>query len=332
MRRIFVPAFAVLVLLTGVVFAQQTRRPPDPAASNAALQARVRAFLHRTLGWQNLDKLEVESISPPDPSGLRTVTVLLAKGTQQKTAKYLITADEREIIEGGEADRLSPDPWAQNRTKLQLRHAPATGSPTAPVTIVEFSDLECPYCKEEAGNLEQLMNVDPGKARLVFKYFPLTEIHPWSMQAAEAAVCVAQQGSPKFWDFEKAVFAAQDQITTADASSRLRTFASESGAALPPYDACLARPSTRADVESSIANGKQLGVSSTPTLFVDGRPIPGAIPEQELQMLVDFEANFHVNQTSAAAVPLGGALQGTQCGKCKPLPPLSKSKPCCGRG
>lgn len=323
-----------------VVLAAQRARHDSGHLTNAQIKARVHAFLERSLGWQNLDKLEVTSISGPDASGLRTVTVLLAKGDQHKEAKYLITPDDKEIIEG-QADTLSGDPWASNRAKLDLRGAPATGSVNAPVTIVEFSDLECPFCKEEATTLDQLMNVDPGKTRLVFKFFPLTAIHPWSMQAAEAGECVAQQGSVTFWNFERAVFAAQDKITPANAKARLRDFASEAGAKLPPYDACLLRPSTHAAVEASIAEGKRLGVESTPTMFVNGRPIPGAIPEQQMQMLVDHEASYHVTHRVAANGTLGGDIKGQQCGECTPLPPLPKgykassSKPksttCCAR-
>lgn len=318
-------SLALLCIFGGatLLWAQRAGRNSGQLTT-AQLKARVHAFLERSLGWQNLDKLEVTAISGPDASGLRTVTVLLAKGDQHKEAKYLITPDDKEIIEG-QADSLSGDPWASNRAKLDLRGAPATGSVHAPVTVVEFSDLECPFCKEEATTLDQLMNVDPGKARIVFKFFPLTTIHPWSMPAAEAGECVAQQGSATFWNFERAVFAAQDQITPANAKARLRDFASEAGAKLPQYDACLLRPSTHAAVEASITDGKRLGVESTPTMFVNGRPIPGAIPEQQMQMLVDHEANYHVTHRVAASGPLGGEIKGQQCGTCTPLPPLPKS-------
>lgn len=323
MKRALSLAFICVFGFAMLLVAQHARRDSGPL-TNAQIKARVHAFLERSLGWQKLDKLEVTSISGPDASGLRTVIVLLAKGDQHKEAKYLITPDGKEIIEG-QADLLSGDPWASNRAKLDLRGAPASGSVNAPVTIVEFSDLECPFCKEEASTLDRLMNVDPGKARVIFKFFPLTTIHPWSMQAAEAGECVAQQGSAGFWNFERAVFAAQDKITPAIAKARLRDFASEAGVKLPQYDACLLRPSTHAAVEASIAEGKRLGVESTPTLFVNGRPIPGAIPEQQMQMLVDHEASYHVTHKVAADGPLGSEIKGQQCGTCTPLPPLPKS-------
>ncbi|MGH9393004.1 MAG: thioredoxin domain-containing protein, partial [Terriglobales bacterium] len=266
------------------------------------------------------DKLEVESISAPDGSGLRTARVLLANGGQQLEATYLITPDAKEIIEGGQgtvsASPLSADPWASIRARLDLRGAPSAGPASAPVTIVEFSDLECPFCKQEASTLEQLQQQDPGKARILFKYFPLTNIHPWSMQAAEAAACVVEQNPAQFWNFEKGVFDAQEQINPQNAAQRLKDFATEAGAKPAAYDACLASPATQKLVEASIANGKLVGVQSTPTLFLNGRLIPGAVALEQLRLLVDHEATF---PAAGAELP---APAGAQCGECKPLPKI----------
>ena len=295
----------------------QSRRPAAP--SNAALRQRIVAFLNRSLGWQGLDTIRVESISAPDRSGLRTAKVYLAKGAASQEASYLITADGREIIEGT-ASPLNGDPWAATRNKLDLRGAPAEGPAAAPVTVVEFSDLECPYCKEEAAAISQLRSRDPGKARIVFKYFPLVKIHPWAMDAAKAAVCVAAQHPDQFWTFEKTVFADQDQIDAAPhAASRLRGLALESEAEPGPYDACLRSPRTARIIADSIANGKAVGVLSTPTLFINGRMVPGAVPEATLQALVDHEASY--GRPAVADAP-----RGAQCGQCAPLPPLKPGR------
>ena len=301
---------------------------PKPAVKSAAnnptvaeLSTRVHAFLERTLGWQGLDGMEVESISGPDASGLRTAKVVLSKGDQHQEATYFITADGREIVEG-QKSTLSADPWAATRAKLDTRGAPAEGAAEAPVTIVEFSDLECPYCKEEAGAIKQLMQDDPGKVRVIFKYYPLTKIHPWSMQAAVAAVCVARQHPAQFWNFADTVFADQDQINPANAAQRLQGIAEESEAESGAYTACIASPAARKVVVDSIANGNAMGVQSTPTLFIDGRMVPGAVQESELKLLVDFEAKFRQPPSSALA---SRSPSGPQCGGgCTPLPPLPK--------
>lgn len=288
------------------------------APTDAALRARILAFLNRSVGWQGLDKTEIQSISAPDGSGLRTVTVLLTKGAQQKLGTYFVTADGNEILEG-DKNPLSGDPWAATRAQLQTEGAPALGPATAPVTIVEFSDLECPYCKQEAEAIATLMAQEPGQVRVVFKYYPLVNIHPWSMQAAEAAVCVTAQNPSQFWNFEKSVFDAQDQINPGNATQRLHDFALESGAKPTPFAACLASPATKERVEASIANGKRVGVDSTPTLFIDGRIVPAAIPVETLRLLVDHEANLSAHSSAELTT---GKISGKQCGECKPLPPI----------
>lgn len=316
----------ILVLTFSVLLASCAAQAPKAATADkdAALRARLHAFLDRSLGWQKMDKMEVESISGADASGMRTAKVLLAKGGQHVEATYMITPDEKEIIEGGPSgvtsSPLSPDPWAETRAKLEVRGAPSTGPANAPVTIVEFSDLECPYCKQEAGVLEQLLAQDPGKARVIFKIYPLTDIHPWSMQGAKAAVCVTEQSPAQFWSFEKAVFDAQDSINPQNATQRLHDFATESGIKPGPFDACFANPATEAAVRASIANGKSVGVGSTPTLYINGRMIPGAISLAQLEPLVDHEATFPAS-SAGMATP-----SGAQCSDCKPLPPLPKIK------
>lgn len=321
-KTFFLLLVAAALLGTVFAFAGQSRGAAS-TATDAAMRARVHAFLDRTLGWQGLDSITVGSISAPDASGLRRAKVVLAKGQQHEDAIYLITADGKEIIEG-QASPLSADPWAATRAEIDLHGAPALGPASAPVTLVEYSDLECPYCKQESGLLAQLMQADPGKVRLVFKFYPLTTIHPWSMPAAMAGACVAEQGDTPFWAFEKAVFDAQDQITPANAIQRLADIASESGVDTSKFQACLTAPQTRRTIDDSIANGNKVGVTSTPTLFIDGRIVPGVVQEAELKALVDHEAGFAVQSAGRLS---RGAPAGQQCGGCTPLPPLPQAAP-----
>lgn len=322
-RWTVIAALAAPVLLWAG--ARQRRHDPRPAATTteSALRARVKAYLDRSLGFEHLDEMTITSISAPDASGIRTVKVSVAKGTQHGEQTYFITPDEREILLGQDKAKLSGDPWRDIREKLSPGRSPAEGAATAPVTIYEFSDLECPYCKEENGVLQQLVQDLPGKARVIFKYYPLIKIHPWSMAAAEAAACVAQQNPEHFWAFEQATFDHQEQLTPADAASRLRDFALESGSDPTLFDACMRSPLPRREVEKTIAEGDAVGVVSTPTLFVDGRPIPGAVPMTVMRPLVEQEAKVAPLDDHGGDA-LSGALKGTQCGECKAPPPIPK--------
>ena len=319
MKRIFLVVCALL--LVSVLALAGTR--PASHLSETALRQRVEAFLDRTIGWQQLDVLRVDSIGAPDASGLRKVKVFLKKGSQQLNKTFYVTADGREIIDG-DVTPLSSDPFRSVREKLQLEGFPSQGPANAPVTLVEFSDLECPYCKQANQTIEQLRQQMPGKLRVIFKYYPLTKIHPWSMQAALAAVCVADQNPAHFWPFEQAVFDHQEQLTTANAATRLHDFALESGTQDAPFQSCLKSPATRAKVEASIKNGNEVGVESTPTLFLNGRIIPGAPDPNQLSLLLQHELKFAPEHGERASGELGGQIHGQQCGMCKPLPPLPK--------
>lgn len=312
----------VCALLLAAVLAAAAARPAShPTVPE--LRQRIEAFLNRTIGWQNLDVLRVDSIGAPDASGLRKVKVFLKKGTQQLTKTFYVTEDGREIIDG-DITPLSADPFRSVREKLQLQGFPSEGPANAPVTLVEFSDLECPYCKGASQTIERLQQQMPGKFRVVFKYYPLTKIHPWSMQAALAAVCVADQNPAHFWPFEQTVFEHQEQLTTENAATRLHDFALESGTQDAPFQSCLKDPATRAKVETSIKNGNEVGVESTPTLFLNGRIIPGAPDSTQLGMLLQHELKFVPTGGERASGALGGQIHGQQCGTCTPLPPLPK--------
>lgn len=291
-------------------------RPPH--AGTSPMRARLMAFLQRTMGWQGLTGIKVLSISPPGPSGLYAAKVELSRGAQHVRQTLYITPNTRYILLG----QLSPmngDPWRGIREKLRPGISPSEGPADAPVTIYEFSDLECPFCKQENGRLQRLVGNMPGKVRVIFKYYPLVNIHPWAMQAAIAAACVTQHNRGDFWPFEEAVFDHQADLDAANAARRLRDFALDSGTPEAFYNRCIQSPAPRKEVAKTIALGHEVGVKSTPTLYMNGRPINGAIPYATLAELAQYEAKIapdfdHGIQT--------GAIKGKQCGLCKAPPPL----------
>ncbi len=324
MKKFFLRFLILAMLIPAAAWARPTLR--IPMASPAVIRRRLVAFLNRTLGWQGFNSVSVLHISRPDRSGLRKVTVLFTKGKQKAKQSYWVTVDGHEIVDNA-PQNLAADPWAATRAKLQLQGAPSEGPANAPVTLVEFSDLECPFCKEANQVINQVRAELPGKMRVIFKYYPLTNIHPWAMAAAKAAVCVTAQKSDHFWPFEQTVFSHQDkldQLPLARVPSRLRDFALESGTQPGPYDACLNSPATTATIQASMRNGKLVGVNSTPTLYIDGREIAGVIPANTLKSLVQYEAKMAPMDDHSHRSFALGAIKGKQCGKCGVLPPLPK--------
>lgn len=157
---------------------------------------------------------------------------------------------------------------------------PSLGPANAPVTIVEFSDFQCPYCRQAQGTLKQLMAAYEGKIKLVFRDFPLRNIHPQAQKAAEAAQCAAEQ--QKFWPYHDKLFAS-----TNFHMDELKKFAQELELNMEQFTSCLDSSKYAAGVDADMQAGQQAGVNATPTFFVNGYPLSGAASYERFKELVD---------------------------------------------
>jgi protein-disulfide isomerase len=160
---------------------------------------------------------------------------------------------------------------------------PSLGSASAPVTLVEFSDFQCPYCRQAAPTLKQLREKYGDKLRIVWKDFPLTQIHPQAFKAGEAGHCAAEQG--KFWEYHDRLFANQQALQPAD----LKKYAADTGMDAAKFDACLDSSKYGDRVREGVAQGSRLGVNSTPTMYVNGRLVSGAQPYEVIAGVIDEE-------------------------------------------
>jgi protein-disulfide isomerase len=156
-------------------------------------------------------------ISDPKPSadlpGFKEITVTVSQGTASQQLTLLATSDGSKIVEGN-VYGAGGNPYKPNLDKLKTQFTPSMGTPGAPVVIVEFSDMECPHCKEEAKTLnENLLKAYPKEVRLYFKDFPLTNIHPWARAAAMDGRCVFRNNPDSFWPYLDWIFSQQDGIT-----------------------------------------------------------------------------------------------------------------------
>ena len=159
---------------------------------------------------------------------------------------------------------------------------PARGPKDAPVTIVEFSDFECPYCGAAHDTVEQVMNTYAGKVRLVYRQFPLN-FHPHAAKAAEASLCAADQG--KFWEFHDVLFKNQKKLEPAD----LKAHASEVGMDAQKFSQCLDSGDKKKAVDADQQAGLAAGVGGTPAFFINGIFLNGAQPIDEFKKVIDGE-------------------------------------------
>ncbi len=163
-------------------------------------------------------------------------------------------------------------------TVMVAAEGPARGSAEAAVTIVEFSDFGCPYCKRAAGTLSRVLDSYADRVRLVYRHFPL---QPDSHHIAEAASCADEQG--KFWMYHDLLFAHQGRLDDGD----LSRLAGEAGADTKAFRACLASGRTAGVVARDAAAAEAAGVNGTPAFFINGRPLSGAVPEDALRDAIE---------------------------------------------
>jgi predicted DsbA family dithiol-disulfide isomerase len=168
------------------------------------------------------------------------------------------------------------------RINIDSSGGPSRGPADALVTIVEFSDFQCPYCAQMARILHQLDAQYPGKVRLVFRHFPLP-MHKDAATAAEAAACAGDQG--KYWEMHDRLFAGQKNLTRSD----LGRYAADLGLQATRFAACLDSGKHAADWQKDRADGERYGVTGTPALFVNGRPVFGAATMLDLGAVIDEE-------------------------------------------
>ncbi|MBI2573880.1 MAG: DsbA family protein [Candidatus Wildermuthbacteria bacterium] len=162
------------------------------------------------------------------------------------------------------------------------------GSLSAPVKIVEFSDLQCPFCQRFHPALKQVFDEYKGKIAWVYKHFPLTQIHSEAQPSAEAAECVAaQKGEDGFWQFIDGVFAKQDKI----GPELYRELARSAGVNMGQFDSCVAQRAHKDKVNADMELGIQSGVQATPSSFVNGRLVEGAVPYETLKAAIENALN-----------------------------------------
>ena len=260
------------------------------ASTNLPSEETVDSFLHQQFGYQPELTWKISSIKPSIIPGLAEVNVVLASPQGQQLTRFYVSPDgERALV--GEIIPFGARPFDPVKKILEKGvTGPSRGPKDAKVLIVEFGDLQCPACKAAQPTIEELVAAEPN-ARFVFQNFPL-EMHNWAAKGANYADCVGRASNDAFWKFISKTYEQQANITAENVDEKLKAIASETGTNGDEIATCAAKPETKAHVDASIALGKQVEVTGTPTLFINGRKV-GNFDHQLLDVykkLVDFAA------------------------------------------
>lgn len=170
-----------------------------------------------------------------------------------------------------------------DRAKVESAGHPSKGPATAPVTIVEFSDFECPYCGGLFPTLRRVEDTYKDKIRIVYRQFPLNNIHPRAQKAAEASLCANEQN--KFWQFHDAMFTDQKNLTVDDLKAKAAALSMNAST----FATCLDSGKHAAAIQSSLEEGNRLGVDGTPALFINGRYLGGNQPYDAIAKIIEDE-------------------------------------------
>jgi protein-disulfide isomerase len=302
LRRFLALALGLAAAVMLPAAAQQAAKKAAPAAKKKSAAAapgpesalnkkHLEAYLRHVYGWLPQVKVEVGDFTPAPVRGMLQTTVRASYQLESQEKVFLVSSDGKYIFDGALYE-AADNPFRSNLNKITTALQPSFGAPGASVVIVDYSDFQCPHCREEAKVLrENILKTYPTQVRVYFKDYPLSN-HDWARTAAMAGHCIFKQNPAAFWDYHDWIFDKQAEVTSANFRDKLNEFVK--GKQIDPLqlNRCLDKRETEGEVDKSIAEGRSVGVTSTPTLFVNGRRLAGAMPWPNLKQIIDLEIDY----------------------------------------
>jgi protein-disulfide isomerase len=274
--------------------AQQPRAATATATTSAPsagplsqTQKNIESYIRHLYAFGPDIKVSVGAPTETPVEGILESKIDVLIGEDKQSAIFYVSKDGRYLFRGELSD-LTKDPLAENIARMDLKNAPALGDSHAPVTLVEYADFECPMCRSLHDAVRGMLPKYAGKIRVVFKDFPIEQIHPWAKTAALAGRCAYDQDPKAFWKMYDLIYDNQEIISATTAWDKMTEYAEKSGLSVDAFKVCMASQEAAAAVDASRTNGQQLEVSSTPTVFVNGRRIVGGDPHL-LEQYIDYE-------------------------------------------
>jgi len=260
-------------------------------APDGALNRRIEVLVRSQFGIPPEVSVSLGQRKPSQISGYDSLPITLAHGASKKEIGFLISSDNTKLARLETFD-LAKDPVFN----IDVAGRPIRGNPNAKVTVINFDDLQCPYCARMHTSLfPQTMDRYKDKVRFIYKDDPLSEIHPWAMHAAVNANCIAAQSPDTYWNFVDYIHAHGQEVSGEDRNAQ-KSFATLDRIARQEatlakldstkLDACLAKQDD-AQVRASAKEAESLGIEGTPAVFVDGERINGALPAEQVWIVID---------------------------------------------
>lgn len=283
-----VPFYAALLAL---VVAAGCKAQPSPTSFDNETNRRIEVMVRSQFNVPQDYAVVLGARKPSDVSGFDSLPITFARGPKTTSFDFLISKDGKTLARLEKFD-LTKNP----AMSIDTAGRPVRGNPAAKVTVINFDDLECPYCARMHQSLfPATLERYKDKVRFVYKDDPLTELHPWAMRAAVDANCLAAQNGDSYWSYVDYLHGHGQEITGTDRDVNksfaaldkiARQQATEAKLDSTKLDACIAKQD-ETQIRASSREAESLGVDGTPALFIDGEKISGAIPEEQVWLVID---------------------------------------------
>ena len=285
MSRLPLRCFSVLGLLAALLAAAPALHAQGP--TQPATRDKIIKYIRERFSIPATIKVTMTDLRESAYPDFLETTITLDDGKDKRTQPLFVSKNMRYLVQGG-IFNLGGDPREDIVRLISLQDQPTQGPAGAPVTLVEYSDLECPICAHLQEELEtEIIPKYGDKLRVVFKEYPLVNIHDWALSGAIAAQCTYQIDSAKYVDFRTAVYKNQATITGDHARDQLLHIAAEVGVDNLKLAACIDSKGSLPRVEANIQEGDALGVGQTPTSFINGRTLVGSPVASDFYKLID---------------------------------------------
>ena len=294
---VFVRRTLVWCLLVSLAAGCKAQSPSSSASTSASpvptsqLNRRIEVLVRSQFDVPPNVEVTIGATTKSDFPGFENLPITFAKNGKQSVVNFLLSSD------GNTVARLEKFDISHNPADtISIQNRPLRGTPDAKVTIVNFDDLECPYCARMHAQLfPDTLDRYKDQVRVVYKDYPLIEIHPWALRAAIDANCLAAQNPNAYWNYVDYLHKHGDDVTGPDrdpakSAATLDKLARDEGQRSKldtgKLDACLTKQDDSV-VRSSLKEGDSLGVDGTPTLFINGERLSGALPESQVWLAID---------------------------------------------
>jgi protein-disulfide isomerase len=279
-------SFCVLLLICLGCSAQSI----SPETSKS-IERQVRAFYHLPPDVN----VAVAPLAPnPDFPNYDSVRLTFSKGMKKDTYDFVLSKDQKTLFRVTKFD-LTKDPSAELMKKIDVTNRPTRGLKDAKVVVVNYDDFQCPFCSRMHTTLfPEIFKEYGDRVLFIYKDFPLEEIHPWAVHAAVNANCLVEQNNEAYWDFADTMHSNQHdvnsqkgrdaQVAKLDQITLLK--GQQHNLDLTKLQSCIKAQKEDA-VRASMKEGESVGVSATPTMFVNGEEVDGALPPEELRAILD---------------------------------------------